>query len=224
MGMNQQPIKCKILGTFTGKVEKLSNNIESAINKRPKEKLIIKKETIEGDEVVNKIYHGGEMRVIHHYSHKNYQSLKEKFPEISERFIPGSFGENIITEELTENDLNIGDIFMLGSAKIQVTVCRRPCATINYAYNDNRILKFVMESGKVGWFYRVLSEGEVKIGDDLILLERPYPNMPLSKLHEQGYGQNRFSDREFLEKCLNTGLMDKAWKTKIDDNHFPTKQ
>jgi MOSC domain-containing protein YiiM len=209
-------MKYKILGVFTGQIAKLSNNTESAITKLPRTTLSIKKESIDHDEVANKKYHGGDMRVIHHYSHKNYNYLKDKFPEISDRFIPGSFGENIITEELTETELNIGDIYMLGTAKVQLTVCRRPCATINYAYNDDRILKEVINSGRTGWFYRVLQEGEVNTGDYLVLLEKPYPNMPLSKLHEQGYGADRFFDLEFLEKCLKTGLMDKGWKPKIE--------
>lgn len=142
--------------------------------------------------------------------------MKEKFSEIAHRFIPGSFGENILTEELTETELNIGDIYSLGSAKVQLTVSRRPCATINYAYEDNRILKEVMQTGRTGWFYRVLEEGEVQIGDYLEFLERPYPDMTVSKLYDQGYGNNHFSDLDFIEKCLQTGLMDKGWKPQIE--------
>lgn len=208
-------MKFKILGTFTGHISKLPNDVESAITKSSRAFLKINKDSIDHDEVANKVHHGGDMRVIHHYSHKNYKYLKEKFPDIAERFIPGSFGENIITDELTESELNIGDIYMMGTAKVQLTVCRRPCSTINYAYNDNRILKEVMESGRCGWFYRVLEEGIVKTGDDLIFLERPFPNLSLSNLHNQGYGSNRFSDLEFLKRCLDTGLMDKGWNPKL---------
>ncbi len=206
----------KIIDVFTGKVTKLFNNVESAITKLPQAKIIIRKDLIEHDEVANIVHHGGEMRVIHHYSLKNYNHLKKKFPDIADRFVPGSFGENIVTEELSESELNIGDIYKLGSAKVQLTVCRRPCATINYGYKDDRILKEVMDTGRTGWFYRVLAEGEVKAGDDLVFLERPFPDMPLSKLHDQGYGKDRFADFEFLEKCLKTGLMDKGWKPKIE--------
>lgn len=157
--------KYKVLGVFTGQIAPLSNKAESAITKHSTSRLIIRKDAIEHDEVANKKYHGGDMRVVHHYSHQNYNYLKVKFPEIAHRFMPGSFGENIVTEELTETDLNIGDIYSLGSAKVQLTVSRRPCATINYAYEDNRILKEVMQTGRTGWFYRVLEEGEVKTGD-----------------------------------------------------------
>lgn len=200
--------KFRILGVFTGKVTKHSDSFESAIKKLPRDVLVIQKHSIVHDEVANLKYHGGDMRVIHHYSLKNYQALKDKFPEISDRFTPGSFGENILTEELTESELNIGDIYSLGTAKVQLTVSRRPCATINQTYQDNRILKEVMHTGRTGWFYRVLEEGQVKPGDYLEFLERPYPDMPILKL-------NDLSNLEYLQKCLDTGLMDKGWKPKI---------
>lgn len=209
--------KYKILGVYTGQPSPLSNNVESGISKTAVPKIVIRKSSIDHDEVANKKYHGGDMRVVHHYSMKNYQFLKDKFPEIADRFIGGSIGENILTDELTERELNIGDIYKLGTAKVQLTVSRRPCATINYAYQDDRILKAVMETGHTGWFYRVLEEGEVKPGDYLEFLERPFLDMPVSKLYEQGYGKNRFSDLPFLQKCFDTGLMDKGWKPKIEE-------
>lgn len=209
--------KYKILGVFAGKIKEIPNHGETGIIKHPLEKLLIRKHSIDQDEIANQKYHGGDMRVVHHYSHQNYNYLKNKFPEISDRFSPGSFGENIVTEELTEAELNIGDIYSLGTAKVQLTVPRRPCATINLAYDDNRILKEVMLAGRTGWFYRVLEEGEVKTGDDLVFLERPFPDMPLSKLYDQGYGKNRFDDLAFLKKCLETGLMDKGWKPQIEE-------
>ena len=208
-------MKYKILGVFTGKVAKLSNNKESAIIKHSSDILTLTKKSITQDVVADKRYHGGEMRVVHHYSQDNYDYLKQKFPDIAEKFVPGSIGENIITEGLLETDLNIGDIYQLGTAKVQLTVSRRPCALINYAYEDNRILKEIMKTGKTGWFYRVLEEGQVKAGDELVFLESPFPDLPVSKLHDQGYGKSRFSDIEFLERCFQTGLMDKDWKPRI---------
>lgn len=207
----------QILGVFCGKVKELPNRIPSSITRHPVEKLVIKKHGIVNDEIANTKHHGGDMRVIHHYSYVNYNHLKQSFPDIADRFIPGSFGENILTEELSEEELNIGDIYMLGTAKVQLTVSRRPCATINYAYEDDRILKEVMKSGRTGWFYRVLDEGEVRIGDYLEFLESPFPNMSVSRLYSQGYGKNRFDDKEFLKQCLATGLMDKGWLPKIED-------
>lgn len=209
--------KFQVIGVFTGVGAKLSNGIESAIIKNRRESIRVTQQGIEGDSVVNKKYHGGEMRVIHHYSQVNYDYLKVKFSDISDRFVPGSFGENLLTQELTETELNIGDLYSLGTAKIQLTVCRRPCATLNYGYEDERVLKEIIRSGRTGWFYRVLENGIVREGDYLTLLESPFPNLPVSKLHDQGYGLDKFSDHDFLRRCYDTGLMDKGWKPKLQE-------
>ncbi len=207
----------KILGLFTGKAQTLPNGQVSAIRKELVQELKVELHSLPDDEVVDQKHHGGDMRVLHHYSEKNYSHLKTKFPEIAERFTPGSFGENIYTNELTESELCIGDIFTLGSSKIQLTVPRRPCATINQSYQDKRILKEVIESGHVGWFYRVITPGIVKLGDQLTLIERPHPELKISDLHLQGFAKGpKFSDRTFLEKCFATNLMDKGWKPKIE--------
>jgi MOSC domain-containing protein YiiM len=208
--------KYKILGLFTGKPQTLQNGQISAMKKAPVDSITVTKETVINDQIVDLKYHGGDMRVIHHYSKVNYDHLKNKFPEISDRFIPGSFGENIYTEELTEKDLFIGDIYQLGSAKVQITVARRPCATINNVYEDNRILKEVLQTGHVGWFYRVIEEGEVKVGDYLEFLERPYPDLKVSTLYNEGYGPGeKFKNLEFLKACMDTNLMDKGWEPNV---------
>ena len=207
----------KVLGLFTGKAQTLPNGQVSAIKKNLVQELKIETHKLPQDEVVDQKYHGGDMRVIHHYSEVNYTHLKKTFPEIADRFIPGSFGENLYTNELTESELCIGDIFSLGEAKVQLTVPRRPCATINQSYEDNRVLKEVMSSGHVGWFYRVLGPGVVKVGEKLVLLERPNPSLQISKLHEQGYAKGpKFYNKEFLKACYETGLMDKGWKPKLE--------
>ena len=205
----------KILSVFTGKPAHLKNNFITATIKSAQPFITIKKDSIENDEVANQKYHGGDMRVVHHYSQKNYNHFKKTFPDIAHRFVPGSFGENIVTEELSEDELNIGDIYRLGTAKVQLTVCRRPCSTLNLAYDDDRILKEVVRSGKTGWFFRVLEEGKVQAGDYLEWLESPFPGLSVSKLHDQGYGAKRFSDPKFLQACLDTGLLDKGWKPKV---------
>lgn len=210
-------MKYKVLGVFIGNAHKLKNDQLSAMPKEATETLIIKKSEIPGDDIVDTKHHGGDMRVIHHYSEVNYKHLKNAFPEIAERFVGGSFGENLYTEELTEKELYIGDIYKLGTAKVQITVARRPCATINNSYEDPRILKEVIKSGHVGWFYKVLEEGEVKVGDYLEFIERPYPNLKVSDLYAQGYGSSKsFSDLELLKACLDTDLMDKGWKPKLE--------
>ena len=203
-------MKIKILFVLKGKVKKL-NEFKTGIRNHEVDELELKLTEIPGDEVHNMKYHGGDHRVVHQYAEEHYLHLKEKFPDISERFTPGSYGENILTEGMTEKDLCIGDIFSMGSAKVQLTASREPCATINRSYEDSRVLKEVIKTNRTGWFYRVLKPGVVKAGDFLELLERPYPDLPLERLFAEGFGKKEDRDLTFLKACLDTGLMDKGW-------------
>lgn len=206
-------MKVKIISVLRGRVQKL-DKIKSGIRNQAVDELQIDLSEIPGDEVHNLKYHGGDHRVVHHYTEEHYQHLIAKFPDIADRFIPGSYGENIYTKGLTETDLCIGDIFSMGTAKVQVTASRQPCATINRSYEDNRVLKEIMKSGRTGWFYRVLKPGIVRPGDYLELLERPFPNLKLDRLFTEGFGKEK--DLSFLRACLDTGLMDKGWQPLLE--------
>jgi len=209
-------IKVTVKGLFLGKAKTLSNGIESGIHKDSQEKIEVKKTHLPNDAVLDTKHHGGDMRVIHHYTEVNYGHLKQIFPNIADKFKPGTIGENLYTEELTEADLCVGDIFTLGEIKIQLTTTRMPCATINHGYEDNRVLKEVLNSNHFGWFYRVLEEGSVKLGDELELIERPYPHLTLLKLNTLGYTAPRFSDKKLMQEYFDTGLMCKGWKPRIE--------
>jgi MOSC domain-containing protein YiiM len=85
---------------------------------------------------------------------------------------PGAFGENVSTAGLTEVDIAVGDIFRLGRALIQVSQGRQPCWKLNERFADVRMARRVQETGRTGWYYRVLEEGVVAPDDTLTLVER----------------------------------------------------
>ena len=209
-------MKIKILSVLKGPIAKLNGEFLSGIRKHPCPEIQVFMDHIHGNGSHNLKYHGGNKRVIHHYTEAHYSYFKKKFQEIADRFVPGSYGENIYTQELTERDLCMGDIFTAGTTKIQLTASRRPCATINLSYQDNRILKEIAQSGRVGWFYQVLEEGTIKTGDMLELVERPYPDLRLDRLFTEGYLPKVVRDIEFLQACLDSELMEKGWKPALE--------
>ena len=162
------PTKYKIMGICVDQGKLLPNSGFSAIRKSSQTRLAINKDGLVGDQVVNLKYHGGPLRVVHHYSQKNYRYLKGVFPEIAHKFKMGSYGENITTEELSEEDLCLGDVFSLGSAIVQITVPRKPCAKINATYEDGRILREIVQSQRWGWVYRFVEKGVCELGDWLV--------------------------------------------------------
>ena len=205
-----------VIGTFVGKPESVGASQKlTAMMKKPVAALKIYKDHIEGDEVADKKHHGGLDRVVHHYSIHNFNHLKEKFPEISDTFIPGSYGENFTTNHLSEADLCIGDIFNVGTATLQISEPRFPCGTIDYCYNFRGVLKEILQSGKYGWFYRVLEAGEIKIGDDLVLKDRPCPEIRLDKLIKLARKHTSTEETEFLKMSANCPELSANWRSRL---------
>jgi MOSC domain-containing protein YiiM len=88
-------------------------------------------------------------------------------------------GENISTRGMTEHDVCIGDVFGIGEARIQLSQPRSPCWKIDRRLKVDGASRFVEAAGVTGWYYRVLDEGRLCAGDEIVLLERPNPWLTL---------------------------------------------
>jgi MOSC domain-containing protein YiiM len=126
-----------------------------------------------GDEVADKIHHGGAEMAVHHYPHDHYGFWQEFLGGHELLGQPGALGENITTSGLTEEEVCIGDRFRLGTALVEVSQGRQPCWKIDHKFQRKGITAKVVETAKSGWYYRVIEPGMVAEGDALELVERP---------------------------------------------------
>lgn len=156
---------------------KLRPEIVSAIARQPVDQLNVYLDRIEGDEVANKIHHGGPHRVLHQYPREHYASWKLLYPAAS--IAPGLIGENISSEGMTEKDVCVGDIFEIGNVVCVVTEPRKPCATINQQFGVQELARKTQNESKTGWFYKILRPGVIKPSDQILLKERKYPTLTL---------------------------------------------
>ena len=95
---------------------------------------------------------------------------------------PGAFGENVSTRGLTEADVAVGDIFRLGEALVQVSQGRQPCWKLSRRFGVQDMARRVQETGRTGWYYRVLQPGLVATGDALERIDRVAPEWTLQRL------------------------------------------
>jgi MOSC domain-containing protein YiiM len=84
----------------------------------------------------------------------------------------GVFGENLTTEGLLEETLNIGDRLRVGSSEFVVTQPRMPCFKLGIRFNRPDIVKRFLQSGRSGFYFAVLKEREVATGDTIELLQQ----------------------------------------------------
>ena len=143
---------------------------------------------VEGDRQVNRRYHGFPAMALHHYPRDHYPWLGERFDHPAPLAAAGGMGENLSTHGLREDDVCIGARFRLGTALIEVTQPRQPCATIEKHLQRKGVVKAIVESGRCGWFYRVLEPGMAEAGCLLDPVEEGHAEWSVRRAFMAVYG------------------------------------
>ena len=120
-----------------------------------------------GDEQADLSVHGGPQKAVYGYASEHYDFWRQELPGVH---LPwGAFGENLTTEGLLEEEINIGNRYQLGSAVVMVTQPRIPCYKLGVRFGRDDIVKRFLKSGRPGFYFSVIQEGEVGAGDALEL-------------------------------------------------------
>lgn len=165
-----------VSGIFTGRIGLLPGESRgSAIAKQALSgSCRIETDGLAGDQHADPRAHGGPEKAVHLFPVEHHEALARAFPE-ARHLVPGGLGENLSTRGLTEEQACIGDIFALGTARLQIAQPRTPCWKIDARCGVEGMAAHVAEHGIAGWYFRVLTPGECEAGDALTHLERP-PN------------------------------------------------
>lgn len=125
----------------------------------------------------------------------------------------GGFGENFTVDGLTERTACIGDIYGIGEARIQVTGPRYPCWKIERRWGIEGLTSRVAETGRSGWYCRVIREGMIEPGMSILLVERPCPAWTIALTNDLGHGRNR--DIEIARALGACPLLNEFWRDLI---------
>jgi MOSC domain-containing protein YiiM len=170
--------------------------------------LLLTKQGFEGDGVGDRKHHGGFDKAVCVYSldHEAFweQTLGTSMPE-------SAFGENFSVSGMKEEKIRIGDIFKAGSAVVQVSQPRQPCNTLAARYGRADFVKLVVDTGRTGFYFRVLEEGRVKSGDLLDLIEQDNPGVSIVFANHI-YHHDR-KNREGIEKVLAVPALSESWRS-----------
>ena len=101
----------------------------------------------------------------------------------------GSLGENLSTtpaqgfSDMLERTVCIGDIYRIGEhCELEVVQPRRPCFKINDQLRAPKIASWLSKQGRTGWYYRVVTQGDIRAGDPVYLTARPHPFASIERL------------------------------------------
>lgn len=153
--------------TFTWKGNQVTTGIYKTPTKKP---IFLDTETVKDDEVSDRKVHGGEFKACYLFSEDHYSYWKQLYPDLHWSF--GMFGENLTIKGMDEKLINVGDIYKIGEALVQITQPREPCFKFGVKFGNQQILNQFIEHRHPGTYVRILEKGHVKVGDSLTLVEQ----------------------------------------------------
>ncbi len=143
---------------------------------------------LEGNAQADTKNHGKPDQAVLMYAAAHYPLWQAELglPDIG----PGGFAENFTVDGLSEETACIGDIYAIGEARIQLTGPRYPCWKIERRWGLEGLTARVAETGRTGWYCRVLQEGLVEPGLPVKLAERAYPEWTVALTNDFGHSRN----------------------------------
>lgn len=146
----------------------------SAIDKRPVTGRVQLTTTgLAGDAVADRRAHGGPEQAMLAYAVEHYARWgDEGLPNLG----PGAFGENLTVRGTDEDEVAIGDRWSIGGVVVEVSKPRTPCNRLAWRHGRPGLIQRVRETGRSGWYLRVLQEGWLEAGVSIDLQARPHPS------------------------------------------------
>ncbi len=184
----------------------------SGINKSPVQtaSVFLTKTHFEGDAQADLKNHGGVDKAVCVYAYDHYPFWEEL---LGKPLSPGAFGENVTVAGLLETDVCIGDIFQLGSALVQVSQPRQPCHKLAKKHEWADLPQQFEQTGRTGFYFRVLQEGEVAISDQLIQLEQHPEQLTVAFANRIMHHEKR--NKAGIEKLLAVNELSASWRTTL---------
>lgn len=198
-----------VKAVLAGKTVPYAHGAQSAINKQVlPERQHATELGFTSDEQGDPRFHGGIQKALHIYPSEHYPIWQQ---ELGERTIfqsAGGFGENISSEGVTESTICLKDKIRIGSTLLEVSQGRMPCWKLNVRFDQHDMARRLQDTLRTGWYFRVLEEGDIGAGDEIILCERPYPEWPLARI--MGAVFTGCLDREELTQLSELPLVE-SW-------------
>ena len=167
---------------------------------------------LDGDGQGDLAGHGGEQRAVFVYQIESYRHWQEQLKRSD--FVPGQFGENFTIEGLPDDAVCIGDRYQVGSALFEITQPRVTCYRVGIRMNEPRMPALLTSSGRPGFYFRVLQEGAVGAGDDIVKVGEAKERMTVAEVNALLYSSEHPRDR--LARTLRIEALSPGWRASFE--------
>ncbi|WP_442509035.1 MOSC domain-containing protein [Novipirellula sp. SH528] len=198
--------------------------VSGFLKKSVSEPLWLRSTNLDGDGQADLQHHGGPHKAVCVYSADHYPDWRTtlQIPELTW----GDFGENFTIADLAEADVCIGDVWAIGEATVEVSQPRQPCWKLARRWDIKTLALQVQQTGRTGWYFRVLVEGIVQQGMEIALVERPEPQWTVAAANQVMHHDKQ--DRDAAAKLAAVPTLSPSWKTtlnnRVEKNVQPDEQ
>jgi ferredoxin-NADP reductase/MOSC domain-containing protein YiiM/ferredoxin len=170
---------------------------------------LVRRLNIDGDGQGDRAGHGGEQRAVYVYQLDSYRYWREQLHR--DDFVFGQFGENFTVDGLGDDEVCIGDWYRIGSALFEVTQPRVTCYRVGIRMNEPRMAALLTGHGRPGFYFRVLEEGAVQPGDDVVKVATGVGRMSVASINALLYLDRR-PDPQLLQRALRIPALSPGWQ------------
>lgn len=169
---------------------------------------------LDGDQQADLEGHGGIYRAVYAYDSENYEFWAKELGR-TDFASAGQFGENFTTKGLADDVVAIGDKFQIGGAVVQVTQPRVPCFKLGILMGIEGFQKRFAESCRVGFYLRVLQEGEIVAGDMFEPVGEGSDRMTVRQMTHLLYFEP--DNKKDAERALRIETLSPGWRQSFEE-------
>jgi MOSC domain-containing protein YiiM len=172
-------------------------------------RVMLRRTNLDGDRQADLSVHGGPDKAVYGYPSAHYEYWNE---ELGETTLPwGAFGENFTTEGLLEKEVRIGDRYRVGAATVMVKTPRLPCFKLAAKFRRDDMIERFLHSGRSGYYFSVIEEGEVGAGDEFQFLGTATPTLSVFDT----FAAYTSLDLELLQRAAQATALPESWRERF---------
>ncbi|MCZ6465668.1 MAG: MOSC domain-containing protein [Alphaproteobacteria bacterium] len=195
-------------------IDHRGKTVTTGIFKEPVDgRVMLRGLNLDGDGQADLIGHGGKFRAVYVYSYDNYAYWKRELGRTDFAF--GQFGENFTVEGMLDDAIHVGDVFRVGGALVEVTQPRVPCFKLAIRMGLEGFQNLLLSSNRIGFYLRVLEEGEVGAGDVIEPVKTDPRRMTVGKVNNLLYFD--LGNLEDSRKALRIKALSPGWRGSFED-------
>src|SRR6201996_7481659 len=172
-------------------------------------RVLARRLNVDGDGQGDLRGHGGEQRAVFVYQIDSYRYWERELRRSD--LVYGQFGENFTVEGLGDDEVCIGDRYRIGSAIFEVTQPRVTCYRVGIRMDDPRIPALLVSHHRPGFYFRVIEEGDVRAGDEILKVETGPEQMTVAEVDALLYLP--LHPRQQLLRALRIPALSAGWQT-----------